>query len=253
MFRVRVHRVIASSSFTSLEWAIVSVTGGDGGGGSIVPTVRQRGRRDSDRLQPGRRERTGAPRRWRRDRPAHAGDDHPPRLGRGGWCAVPTCGPGPPCSAARQGGHGRDELPAATQRHSAGRSGLRRARPAERHDPPALDASQRRGPCPDEPHVLAASTQQPAGGEDRRLADALPTRAQLEQYTATVGPSWCAERLRTLDRPAPSRNVASSGPAVREPDSPSCTNTATARSPLPAIIQACVLYGALGPYSAVPV
>ena len=45
----------------------------------------------------------------------------------------------------------------------------------------------------------------------------------------------------------------SSGPAVREPDSPSWTNTATARSPLPAIIQAWVLYGALGPYSAVPV
>ena len=46
-------------------------------------------------------------------------------------------------------------------------------------------------------------------------------------------------------RPAPSRNVRNSGPAVREPDSPSCTNTATARSPWPAIIQACVLYGAL--------
>ena len=30
VFRVRVDRVIASSSFTSMEWAIVSVTGGDG-------------------------------------------------------------------------------------------------------------------------------------------------------------------------------------------------------------------------------
>jgi hypothetical protein len=30
VFRVRVHRVIAGGSFTSLEWAIVSVTGGDG-------------------------------------------------------------------------------------------------------------------------------------------------------------------------------------------------------------------------------
>jgi hypothetical protein len=30
VFRVRVHRVIASDTFTSLEWAIVSVTGGDG-------------------------------------------------------------------------------------------------------------------------------------------------------------------------------------------------------------------------------
>jgi hypothetical protein len=30
VFRVRVHRVIAGGTFTSLEWAIVSVTGGDG-------------------------------------------------------------------------------------------------------------------------------------------------------------------------------------------------------------------------------
>jgi hypothetical protein len=30
VFRVRVHRVIAGGGFTSLEWAIVSVTGGDG-------------------------------------------------------------------------------------------------------------------------------------------------------------------------------------------------------------------------------
>ncbi len=30
VFRIRVHRLIASSTFTSMEWAIVSVTGGDG-------------------------------------------------------------------------------------------------------------------------------------------------------------------------------------------------------------------------------
>jgi hypothetical protein len=30
VFRVQVHRVIAGGTFTSLEWAIVSVTGGDG-------------------------------------------------------------------------------------------------------------------------------------------------------------------------------------------------------------------------------
>jgi hypothetical protein len=30
VFRVRIHRVIAGGTFTSLEWAIVSVTGGDG-------------------------------------------------------------------------------------------------------------------------------------------------------------------------------------------------------------------------------
>ena len=30
VFRVRVHRVIAGDAFTSLEWAVVSVTGGDG-------------------------------------------------------------------------------------------------------------------------------------------------------------------------------------------------------------------------------
>ena len=45
----------------------------------------------------------------------------------------------------------------------------------------------------------------------------------------TEGPAW----LSGYVRPAPSRNVRNSGPAVREPDSPSCTNTATARSPLP--------------------
>lgn len=30
VFRVRIHRVIASNTFTSMEWAIISVTGGDG-------------------------------------------------------------------------------------------------------------------------------------------------------------------------------------------------------------------------------
>ena len=37
VFRVRVHRVIASGTFTSLEWAIVSVTGGDGVEAASVP------------------------------------------------------------------------------------------------------------------------------------------------------------------------------------------------------------------------
>ena len=42
---------------------------------------------------------------------------------------------------------------------------------------------------------------------------------------------------------APRRNRSSSGPAVPEPESPTSTNTATARSPCTAIIQACVCSG----------
>ena len=83
VFRVRVHRVIAGGTFTSLEWAIVSVTGGDGGGGGVGPAVRKRGRGDSDRSQPGGRERTSATRRPRRDHPAGAGGHEPPCLERG--------------------------------------------------------------------------------------------------------------------------------------------------------------------------
>src|SRR5215211_4409946 len=49
------------------------------------------------------------------------------------------------------------------------------------------------------------------------------------------------------------RNVRSRGPAVDEPDLPSLTKTATARSPCAAIIQACVFNGSELPYSAVPV
>ena len=46
---------------------------------------------------------------------------------------------------------------------------------------------------------------------------------------------------------APARKRRSSGPAVREPDSPSLTKTATARSPWAAIIQAWVLQRVAGP------
>lgn len=42
------------------------------------------------------------------------------------------------------------------------------------------------------------------------------------------------------------------GPPVRDPDSPSATNTETARSPSMATIQAWVLGGLAVPYSAVP-
>ena len=37
VFRVRVHRVIAGGTFTSLEWAIISVTGGDGVDAASAP------------------------------------------------------------------------------------------------------------------------------------------------------------------------------------------------------------------------
>jgi hypothetical protein len=37
VLRVQVHRVTASTTFTTLEWAIVSVTGGDGVGAASVP------------------------------------------------------------------------------------------------------------------------------------------------------------------------------------------------------------------------
>src|SRR5699024_5189089 len=50
-----------------------------------------------------------------------------------------------------------------------------------------------------------------------------------------------------------SRNSSNRGPAVPEPESPSATKTATARSPRMAIIHARVSGGLFVPYSAVPV
>ena len=56
MFRVRVHRVIAGDTFTSLEWAIVSVTGGDGVEAASAPPFASADAATVTATQPGGRE-----------------------------------------------------------------------------------------------------------------------------------------------------------------------------------------------------
>ena len=65
VFRVRVHRVIASDTFTSLEWAIVSVTGGDGVEAASAPPFASADAATKTSSQPCGRERTRASPRWR--------------------------------------------------------------------------------------------------------------------------------------------------------------------------------------------
>ena len=79
----------------------------------------------------------------------------------------------------------------------------------------------------------------------------LARRPERPDMTAT----WVRSGSHSLVRAhrASRRNRSRIGPAVCEPDSPTSTNTATARSPWVAIIQVCVGSGSPLPNSAVPV
>ena len=94
----------------------------------------------------------------------------------------------------------------------------------------------------------------PRAGQRRRTSAPLKARVLLALLLAggrrpgrrpgRVRPATAAEYRRLSSRRLPAsaqrRNASSSGPAVREPDSPVSTKTATARSSRVATIQACV-------------
>ena len=190
VFRVRVDRVIAGAAFTSLEWAIVSVTGGDGveaasdppfasadaatvtGYNRVAasgPVLRVAGDGASlrTRVMTNRR-RLGRGRRV----PVY----RPPGLGHG----APATGPG---------GHRGDELPGSARRHPAGRGGLQRARPGDGGGLAGRRCRRRfRASGPGEPPVLAATarTTREPGWKADEWPTPVPSRAQLERYTATV-------------------------------------------------------------------
>src|SRR5689334_3395651 len=77
------------------------------------------------------------------------------------------------------------------------------------------------------------------------------------QISSPKGPlsrdTWTKTPAMGSDQPAAVRNFFSSGPEVVAPSPPSSTNTATARSPCTAMIQAWVFGGLSLPNSAVPV
>ena len=192
VFRVRVDRVIASSSFTSMQWAIVSVTGGDGVEAASAPpfvsadaatvtdynpvaasgpTLRAGG--DGTVVRPRvMSRRVTSPESYEclctdlRDRAAVL--RRPDKV-----ATVVT------------------QLPGAARRYGACTGGVRRAHTDDSHAHAGLGRQcPARGTYPDKPRILAVPTRQPTGGLGaRRVADTRTPESPARALPRHGGPA----------------------------------------------------------------
>ena len=192
VFRVRVHRVVAGDAFTSLEWAIVSVTGGDGVEAASAPPFASADAATVTAHNPVaasgpvlRVDGDGTVLRTRvmTNRSASGEADECLCTDLRGWAAV-LRRPDKVATVVTN----YPALPEGTQQVEVVFAGL---------DPITVDGHagvrrhrQHRGPRPDEPHVLAVATRRPAAGlEDRRVADAGPHPSPARAVHRHGGPS----------------------------------------------------------------
>ena len=189
VFRVRVHRVIAGGTFTSLEWAIVSVTGGDGVETASAPPFASKDAATVTGYNPvaasGPVLRVGADARILQTRVVTN------RLTSGKadeclctdlrvWAAV-LRQPDKVATVVTN----YPALPKGTQRVEVVFDGLE---PMEVPVTPASDASIRtKGPVPTNPRFWQLQRSDPqTGWQTGEWPTPVPNSAQLESYTATV-------------------------------------------------------------------